>query len=234
MIKKGKRKNPTHRQKARLLQEVDNSCPFCNFNDAGRLEFHHIDENPANTVLTNLIAICPNCHSSINENVITQANVVAKKKELESKFRKKKRAVKAAANIDISNSTLNNSVIGNDNNVTINITKKETKNVNKYPDGSIGQDVIMYNYISYLIKRYDEYKEIEFKRTRQKYHYGVLKKNIMSKFKTGAVYHIPQTRFLELVNYLQGRINRTIIGKTNKFKGHKNYTSLEDYKIKNS
>lgn len=70
-----KRVNPTYRLKIRLIQETGGKCPFCLFHDSGRLEFHHIDEDSSNTIFENLIAVCPNCHSSINEKVITQENV---------------------------------------------------------------------------------------------------------------------------------------------------------------
>lgn len=77
-----KRVNPTYRLKVRLLQETGGKCPFCLFNDLGRLEFHHIDEDSSNTVFKNLIAVCPNCHSSINEKVIALEDVQLAKQRL--------------------------------------------------------------------------------------------------------------------------------------------------------
>jgi hypothetical protein len=76
------RKKPSYRLKARLIQESAGKCAFCPFSDAGRLEFHHIDEDSSNTVFENLIAVCPNCHSSIGEGLISQEAVIDKKKQL--------------------------------------------------------------------------------------------------------------------------------------------------------
>lgn len=81
-IKKTTRKNPNYKQKISLLEEVQQKCPFCTFSDTKLLEFHHIDENPANTVLNNLLAVCPNCHSAIGAKDITKSTVELKKKEL--------------------------------------------------------------------------------------------------------------------------------------------------------
>ena len=74
-----KRINPSYRLKVRLLQETGGKCSFCSFHDSGRLEFHHIDEDSSNTIFENLIAVCPNCHSSINENKITTEEVNQRK-----------------------------------------------------------------------------------------------------------------------------------------------------------
>ena len=153
--------NPTYRQKVRLLQETTNSCAFCDFDDAGRIQFHHIDENPSNTTLENLIAVCPNCHSSIGEGLITMEKVLKKKRELEQNFKDMKK--EKAFEINIENSTLNNPVVGNNNKITINVKKQTTKKtVNKYPDNSIGQDVLMYGYSKYLADQYAEFRNYDF------------------------------------------------------------------------
>ena len=86
---KTKRKNPTYRQKVRLLQESKNRCSFCDFSDAGRIQFHHIDENSSNTILENLISVCPNCHSHIGEKEITKKEVLARKQALKIEFKSK-------------------------------------------------------------------------------------------------------------------------------------------------
>jgi 5-methylcytosine-specific restriction endonuclease McrA len=83
----GKRINLTHRQKARLLQEANNECPFCDISDAGVLEFHHIDGDSSHTVLDNLIALCPTCHSKIGD-TITDEVVVKMKEKLQKGFKR--------------------------------------------------------------------------------------------------------------------------------------------------
>jgi 5-methylcytosine-specific restriction endonuclease McrA len=39
--------------------------PRCSY--SGKLHIHHIDENPSNNSPTNLVAVCPNCHSRIHD-----------------------------------------------------------------------------------------------------------------------------------------------------------------------
>lgn len=228
-----KRVNPTHRQKARLLQEAKSQCAFCDFSDAGRLEFHHIDENSLNTVEENLIAVCPNCHSSIGEKKISQLEVISRKQELQkgNKMKEEKNTTK----IKIKESTLNNPVLGNNNTVSITVNKQVTKKVvEKYPEGSIGRDVIMYGYAKHLADRYVEYKNYELKSKGQEFNYPMLYGKVKKDFKAGGFFHIPQTRFLELVEYLQIRIDRTVLAKINKSKGRtKNYSTFEEYQIEN-
>jgi hypothetical protein len=42
-----------------VLKEFNHRCAICG---ADRPHLHHIDENPANNELSNLIPLCPNCH----------------------------------------------------------------------------------------------------------------------------------------------------------------------------
>ena len=39
--------------------------PRCSY--GGKVHIHHIDGNPSNNSLANLIAVCPNCHSRIHD-----------------------------------------------------------------------------------------------------------------------------------------------------------------------
>ena len=226
------RKNPPYRMKIRLVQESNNSCAFCNFSDAGRLEFHHIDEDPSNTIVENLIAVCPNCHSSIGEKAITNEEVIARKQELQKKLNMKED--KNSTKIKIKDSTLNNPVIGNDNTVNITVKKQVTKKiVEKYPEGSIGRDVLMYGYAKRMADRYADYKNYDLKKKGEVFNYSSFYKKVMNDFRAGGYFHIPQTRFLELVEYLQKRIDGTVLGKINKSKGTKNYSTFEEYKLEN-
>lgn len=228
-----KRKNPTYRQKVRLLQESKNKCAFCDFSDAGRIQFHHIDENSANTILENLISVCPNCHSLIGEKAITENEVLIKKEKLINEYLLNTKENKS--NIEISNSTLHTPILGNNN--VVNLTIKnlaQKKIVQKYPEGSIGQNVIMYGYSRYLADRYSEFKNFELKQKGQEFNYASFYGKVKKDFKSGGFFHIPQTRFLELTSYLQKNIDRTILAKVNKSKGIlKNYISFKEYELEN-
>lgn len=49
--------------RALLQQEINSECPICNNKDVGHFEIHHIDYNPSNNEISNLILLCRNCHS---------------------------------------------------------------------------------------------------------------------------------------------------------------------------
>ncbi|SOE21233.1 hypothetical protein SAMN06298216_1704 [Spirosomataceae bacterium TFI 002] len=57
-------------------------CPFCESIEGELLEFHHIDEDPSNTVFENLLAVCSNCHTKIGAGLIPKEVVENTKLEL--------------------------------------------------------------------------------------------------------------------------------------------------------
>lgn len=62
--------------RAVLQKEINSQCPFCPSEEVGHFEIHHIDENPSNNDIINLILVCPTCHSKITKKDITQAEVI--------------------------------------------------------------------------------------------------------------------------------------------------------------
>lgn len=53
--------------RAILQKEINSKCPNCENADVGHFEIHHIDENPENNQIENLILLCPICHSKITK-----------------------------------------------------------------------------------------------------------------------------------------------------------------------
>lgn len=106
---------------------------------------------------------------------------------------------------------------------------KTSKRPAAYPEGCIGANLAKRNYVKYLVERYHRNREAvaRFGRTTQ-LHYSVLFKNIEAAFKA-PTYFIPEPRFLELVDYLQDRINNTILGRVNGKRGIANYESFDEY-----
>jgi len=102
---------------------------------------------------------------------------------------------------------------------------------NEYPAGSIGSDLEQRNYIRYLVQRYHRAREADSSFGRSgpaRFSYAVIFTNIERKF--GApTYFIRQARFDELVKHLQQRIDGTILGKSNRARGIRNYASREDF-----
>jgi hypothetical protein len=99
-----------------------------------------------------------------------------------------------------------------------------------YPEGSIGSNLLQRNYIRYLVQRYHRFREADasFGSAPARFSYAVIFKNVERKFQA-PTYFIPQIRFGELTEYLQHRIDRTILGKRNRTRGILNYVSPEKY-----
>jgi hypothetical protein len=100
----------------------------------------------------------------------------------------------------------------------------------EYPAGSIGRDLSQRNYIRYLVERYHRFREADssFGSGSPRFSYAVIFKSIERRFKA-PTYFIPQVRFNELVEYLQQRVDQTILGKRNRARGICNYASPEEF-----
>ncbi len=100
----------------------------------------------------------------------------------------------------------------------------------EYPVGSIGRDLVRRNYVRYLVERYHRFREADssFGTGPARFSYAVIFKNIEREFKA-PTYFIPEARFNELVEYLQQRVDRTILGKRNRARGIRNYASPEEF-----
>lgn len=78
------KKRPRIIQKAKSLlqKEISSMCPFCGNEDVDHFQFHHIDENPENNDMLNLLMLCPICHSKITKGDITREDVERKKRDI--------------------------------------------------------------------------------------------------------------------------------------------------------
>jgi len=103
----------------------------------------------------------------------------------------------------------------------------------EYPAGSIGADLVRRNYIRYLVERYFRYREADASFGRnavRRFSYAVLFKNIEARFKA-PTYFIPVARFDDLVDFLQRKIETTILGKRNRVRGHRNYETFDEFQL---
>lgn len=129
----------------------------------------------------------------------------------------------------IVSNTQNSGIIAN----IINIKGKKSHKYN-YPLNSIGADNIKTNYIHYLYGRYIKFREADpsFGASvhAKHFHPAELHHTIYSKFKA-KTFFIHITRFDELVYYIQGRIDKTIMGKTNHRQNIPNYDLFEAFRL---
>ncbi len=210
----------------RAFQEVGSACAFCRESEIASLQVHHIDGDPSNNDLENLIVVCSNCHGKITEGVTSQADVMMQK-----------RMVQAGALGDTSKPA--------GNSVTVNVSNESSfkgdvaNTINKFtspkapkiqhPEGSIGANLEMKGYIDYLITRYFDFRKADRSYGRKTpFSHAVIHKNIQAEFgfKT---FFIPEDRFSALVDYLQGCIDRTILAKNNRAKGRRCYHSFDEH-----
>lgn len=211
--------------RAELQKEISSVCPFCDNTDVGHFEIHHIDENPSNNDTGNLVLLCPIYHSKITKGDIRQIEVFKKKIELIQN----PLVIKPTGNKSVTfNSKVDNAILGDNNKISINQTKKIVKQ--KYPEGCIGFDTVKANYIGHLIKRYNEYKEHEV--GKRQVNYAVFSSHLKKKYKIGpkrTLFNLQIEKFEELVNYIQRRIDGTKLAKI-KGSGHKNHSTYTEYR----
>jgi hypothetical protein len=106
----------------------------------------------------------------------------------------------------------------------------------EYPAGSVGADLLRRNYVRYLTERYFRYREADASfgpKAARRFSYAVLFKNVEDRFKA-PIYFIPIARFDELVDFLQRKIEATILGKRNRARGHRNYESFDEFQLLHS
>ncbi len=80
--KKKRRPYIPNKLRSLLQKEVNSKCSFCPNEDVDHFQIHHIDENPANNNLENLLMVCATCHSKITKGNILQIDVLKRKQEL--------------------------------------------------------------------------------------------------------------------------------------------------------
>jgi hypothetical protein len=130
------------------------------------------------------------------------------------------------------------SVVNNMGNVAINspgaiqahtVTVKTTRRsvTVSAPSGTIGADQQASRYVQHLIRRYNEFASAD-KTRRTKFSFGAVSSNIETTF--GATWKLlSMAQFDAVCSYLQQRIEKTILAKSNKSKGIPSYSTYADF-----
>jgi len=224
--KKKKRVPVPQKTRALLQKEVNSICPICKSDDVDHFQPHHIDEDPSNNKFENLLLVCPLCHSKITKGDISRDDVIKIKENLKrneantSENKKNENGFKIKGNIydSIIASTITTENI---------IFKGKTKpKVNPHPN-SIEANLICKNYIKHLIDRYQEFIKEDHYKGEKRYTqiWGAIKKEFGA-----SAYKIPQSKFDNLVEYLQKRIKDTKLGRILNKRGQKLFSTFEEYK----
>jgi hypothetical protein len=214
-----------------IYQQANSRCSFCGCDEIPLLDIHHIvprSEGGSNEP-SNLILSCKNCHARIHSESISENEVYRVKKSLGAVIYRMPGTPEPPppSNVVSVGGDANGSIVAGQ--VTIHGDARLPSKMN-HPAGSIGADLLRKNYVQYLVRRYDEFRQVGQRSYGQKgsHQYGAIHKNIQSRFKA-RTYFIPVERFDELVAYLHGRIDKTIQAKRNRAQGRRAYSSFEEY-----
>jgi len=209
----------------RAFQQAASVCGFCPEHEIASLQIHHIDSDPSNNVLENLLVVCATCHTKITGGVISEADVRTKKREIE--WRHGLRTIHpptAAVNVSITSSNFHGDIAQN-------LTKivAPSKPRIAHPPGSLGADLRKKGYVDYLLARYFQYRKADASYgSRRPFSHAEIHRTIQSEF-GHKTFFMPVEFFERLVQFLQSRINRTILGRNNSSKHVPNYHSYEEH-----
>lgn len=218
------RKGVSGKKRLATLQEAFSTCPFCGLELIGSLQVHHIDGEPSNDDLTNLIAPCASCHDQITKGLKSESDVIMIKRMLQAglhPFRKKSgQAVGYAVHVT---GTANSGIIANK------VTFTQPKSGQIILPGSNGSEPKKYNYVEYLIKSLTKYRNAgkSFGQAgRGKLHSGGTRK-ILENQLGGLPKDLMLDQFDLVVAAVKAKIDNTILGKRNSARGIPNYHSFE-------
>ena len=216
-----------------VYQQAGSRCSFCGFDEVAALDLHHItplaeggSDEPANLILA-----CKNCHARAHSGAIPEVKVRRVKASQGAVIHRMPGAPfpqPPAPVISIGRDANGSIIAGRDIHVH---GDAKTRGLTDYPPGSIGVDLLRKNYIAYLVNRYNTFRKAgqDSYGDKRRHSHAAISANIKSEFKVAGVYHVPAERFDELVGYLHGRIDKTIQAKRNRSRGHRAYSSFEDY-----
>ncbi|MGD9663447.1 MAG: HNH endonuclease signature motif containing protein [Porticoccaceae bacterium] len=192
------------------------TCPMCGEKDVTTFELHHM--RPFSVASKheedNLILLCSNCHSRVTAGEVSEADVLRLKLLLVKG--KHPFAQPAAPSNVINVSGVNTGVIANKLEIH---TPRHTVKVSA-PEGTLASSLNHRNYVKYLIDRYHEFKAAEV--GKEEMNYRILYAAITREF--GAKWDmVSLSQFEALVDYLQKRIDKTVLGKNMKARGSKRW-----------
>jgi len=224
---KNRKKRPLKIERL-LLKEIESKCPFCFDTDIERFQVHHIDSNRTNDDFENLILVCRNCHSKLDDKIITPEEAKIKKEEL-------KKTIISSKNI--SDLIFKQESVGNNNLLIGSLNKMElyqnsTKIIRNVvqPDGScidenkafeVKEKINKLVEIDILSGKYKEYD----KGKRFAFHWNTFKKH----FKITDYHLIKNSDYEKVIEWLSKMIaiNKPKLRKNNPVEWrNRNYSSI--------
>lgn len=227
--KKPARKKPSQRDRALLQQEVGSICPICGDENVGEFHVHHLNGDPSDTTLPNMLLICPICHGKFNNHTFApEVGYQAKLKVLQANQVVKKEEGRSQGIVQISHG---DRVVQAAGNVSIRMTRGRKSNAAIPLSGVIGTSPHERAYIQYLYNRL-----IDYKMAIPGYDGGragrVVSRYVRDAFGTTWT-HVPIEQFDAIVSLLQGKLDATPIGRKHTKNGTKAYSTFEEFMTRN-
>lgn len=98
------------------------------------------------------------------------------------------------------------------------------------PEGSIGSDLLMRNYAKHLIDQYNDFASKQ--PGRGKFSFAAIYSIIGKRYGVKKWELVPLTKFDDICELLTNKIDKTWLGNVNRSKGIKNYSTLDEYRVK--
>jgi hypothetical protein len=209
----------------RAFQQAGSVCGFCPECEIAALQLHHIDSDPSNNVLENLLVVCATCHTKITGGIISEADVRTKKREVEWRHQQRTAPAQlAAVSVNIAGSTFKGDIAQN---ITKIVTPRTPRTA--HPPGSPGADLRRKGYIDYLVAQYFDFRKADVSYGAMRpFSFAEIHRTIQREF-GHKTFFMPVEFFDRLVGFLQFRIDRTILGRNNSSKHVPNYHSYEQH-----
>ncbi|WP_341703645.1 hypothetical protein [Ferrovibrio sp.] len=188
----------------------------------------------------NLIVLCPTHHTIVDgdEKKYPVAALLQMKKIWEEQARNMAIRVPLPLMDAFWEKYRSVNITGNTGNIAVNspgamqaqtLNVRQSKGTIKFspPPGTIGFDQKAAAYVAHLIERYNEFAHKHPSRGAV-FSYGAISRNITAKF--GSKWQLlPLERAPDVFSYLQKRIGKTFQGKINSGKGHRSFSSYEEF-----
>lgn len=223
-----KRPTPSKTLEKRAFQQAGSKCGFCTEHEIVSLQIHHIDCDPSNNTLDNFLVVCATCHTKITGGLVSEADVRTKKREVEWLYRQQAaRQTTAAVNVNLTSSTFRGDIAQN----ITKISAPRPPHIT-HPPGSLGADLSKKGYIDYLISQYFKFRKAgrSFGDNRP-FNHTEIHTTIQREF-GHKTFFMPAESFELLIQFLQSRIDRTILGGKNSNQGIRNYHSYQEHLLK--
>lgn len=216
-----------------LHDQLESACAVCRDSTSAKLEIHHIDCDTQNPTLENLLLLCGGCHNEFTVGTKTEADARMFKRMAETGHLQPRKNIRKDASTDgkVVNSGTNNGLMADTIHVkNLKVPRDRNGKTSRELPGTIGADVEMRTYATYLVGKYIKCRQEGEKWVKQynrPFHpgsaHGILGKGFGV---TNSVLQIRQDSFFAWVASAQQKIRGTVFAKN---LGHEFFHSWDEH-----